>query len=350
MALKGQLKSFLAVIALAGAVALVVVQVVRVGQNTRTEAVLLSALQFLLSILFTWVIAEAAASEFFLERKKSVAVGAFRRIKELEQCLDRMEIYLRKSSKAESSGLQAVQACLENAQYTVQSSIGDWSDVIGDEIRITKEIERLRGYRSRLIGRSKGSLEDANAQAGVGVLEQKLDKLIRRLPPELQQIAVEQEEVQSDSFADCVETIAFLFERDHELILEAPCGNAGFEYRDDCTEVSEGDEMFLAHPSVSDDVLCVYHESGKNIGTVRDHCGGWNDKRFGQVMDVYLGKRPLPSALGGAPVRCTVSGITDRALDGRLYLRLSLKEPPSLRCATFIQDYHQSREVEWHDN
>lgn len=66
-------------------VALVLIQVGRSEIATKLESALLSGLQFLASLAFAWVLSFWVFEIGYKDKQKKFALGAFRRIKEIER-------------------------------------------------------------------------------------------------------------------------------------------------------------------------------------------------------------------------------------------------------------------------
>lgn len=213
------------------AVVTLVTQIIRCGaEMTTTETALFGILQFVFSIAFAWILSRASYKKEFEENQKKFAIAAYRRIREIEHTVSRLLTRIKSrrsgSSPEINQELDVLQEVTSSILTTSRSSISDWADIIGDEITIVEELEKLRQERSSYI-------EDADLRAftlptegfsGIAPLKERLDawnekvaELFERLPASLQ--VIERQEV-PEGFSRMKTEMAFWDElQDHKCIV-----------------------------------------------------------------------------------------------------------------------------------
>lgn len=134
----------------------VILEIVSSGsETTRTETTLFGILEFVFSVGFAWMLARTTFRKEFEEHQKSFAVAAYRRIREIERTMSRLlsrtKSKIRDSSDELKNELEVIQEIAVGVCDTARSSIGDWSDIIGDEISTIDKIEELRSREQQLL-------------------------------------------------------------------------------------------------------------------------------------------------------------------------------------------------------
>jgi hypothetical protein len=141
------------------------VQVARVGGQTQTEAALFNILQFSLSLTASVLLARASIGKEYHDRQRTLALSAFRRIREIELSLDRLTWYI--SQKMESRGgsdcgeLETIGQSVLGLKASTNSALRDWSDIIGDQIEKIERMEELEKQRISLLSESYSELPHA---------------------------------------------------------------------------------------------------------------------------------------------------------------------------------------------
>jgi hypothetical protein len=159
---------------LLGVVALIIIQVSTASHATALEVALFNVLQFIFSLIFAWLLSHAVSEDQFRERQKRFAMACFRRVKEIERSLLRLQDYVmitRSAGREElSEAISVIRIGLEGAQDNVRSSIADWGDVIGSALEVANEVSRLQALRQpdakdssgRIIDRLSEHMEEVN--------------------------------------------------------------------------------------------------------------------------------------------------------------------------------------------
>jgi hypothetical protein len=129
-------------------VVVITLQILYSGPNTtKLETSLFSILQFILSLAFSWLIARISLLGEFRKSQKSFAVAAFRRILEINSAIERLlsRVSIRKGFKTETKQeLDIIYEIGLGIRESINSSISDWRDIIGDEIETVTRIRELQ--------------------------------------------------------------------------------------------------------------------------------------------------------------------------------------------------------------
>ena len=124
-----------------------VIQISYDDQTTELETSLFNLLQFLLTVGFAWFTSKASSKQEFEENIRQFAFSAYRRILDLDRSLSRLvsRVNLIRSSYPDERihELDIITAHTSSMGDTVRSSIADWSDVIGDEIKKQQKLQEL---------------------------------------------------------------------------------------------------------------------------------------------------------------------------------------------------------------
>ena len=117
-------------------------------QTTQRETVLFNLLQLLLTLGFSWYGSRAVSGKSFEKSIKKFAIGAYRRISDIDEILGRLqsrlqEIVGRREKAADYSELSVVSAIVEDTKQIINASILDWTDVIGDELMAVNRVKDL---------------------------------------------------------------------------------------------------------------------------------------------------------------------------------------------------------------
>ena len=126
-------------------------QIARANESTSTETALFSVLQFIFSVAFAWLLARTSFRSEFLENQRNFAIAAFRRIKSIERAVTRLLSHsaMTEEDVRENPRMTALREIGLGLRDSIDASIADWADVIGDEIEIVQELESLRSRRLR---------------------------------------------------------------------------------------------------------------------------------------------------------------------------------------------------------
>jgi hypothetical protein len=168
-------------------------------QLTQRETALFGALQFLLTVGFTWLSTRALSRRDFEDSLRRFAIGAYRRIADIDRMTRRMQSETRnmlaQAGETEARNLAVIEAIATDTCQVVRSSISDWGDVIGDELLAIERISRLEQEKELLEGQREAAPPDEASSSAkdqkVTELKKSIEALVLRLPPRLQLDAVE---------------------------------------------------------------------------------------------------------------------------------------------------------------
>ncbi len=279
--LSQRLRAWATFICLVGVLGLIFVQVLFAETASRLESSLFNVLQFVFSLAFTWLLAGSISEAHFRNAQRSFAISAFRRIKEIERSISRLQTHVEPSENLLSDSLKEtisiVRAGLASTQDNIRSSIADWSDVIGDEIEVANEVERLANIRDEITthdakpAKSSGDdrlnkkLEEINAQ---------ISELKDQLPKEIANSILDSDEAEEFGYRDAVKMMQD----------ESSSGRLVFwvywESQDTLTgdphNLKVGDKLQIARALTRhrSDVLLA-HLDGKSIGVVLNKYGDY---------------------------------------------------------------------------
>lgn len=284
---------------------LVFVQVSQSETMTKLESALISGLQFLASLAFAWVLAFWTFENGYKDKQKKFALGAFRRIKEIERNLIRTTDSVDESIKAGDDFrlcLEVVKANLVNAQDTVSSSIYDWSDIIEDEIEISAQIEKLEQSMSA----KRDEPNEKNAEA-------EIEKLSSKLPPSLRQTVREQPNRESRISEAKSYLLQQVVENGHLDMRAFWAVDDGF--MGESSKLNVGDVVWIARGFTKNRIgaILAYDHAGNSVGVIVNRCSALRVAYdiFSSAMDEIFQKQLRPTQFGGKPVEAVVTGIEE---------------------------------------
>lgn len=287
-------------------IGLVVVQVTNSSNPTKLEVSLISALQYICSIGFTWLLSIIVFNSTYKDKQKKFAIGAFRRVKEIERNIKRTQEHIKQSLKDEEdlkSCLSVAEFSLINAQDTINSSIADWADIIEDEIEISAQIERLETL----------STDNTKSKSTSDSVNQEIATLSKKLPPELRhELLVERSKV-----GQIKEAVVYLGKKilDDGFIRLRCFWEPRNGLMQDLSDISVGSKVYIAR-GITDTrtgAILIYNEKGESLAVVTNRC---NELRvpydvFADALDEVFGRTLRPKMFGGHPVQAEVVKIED---------------------------------------
>lgn len=339
---------------LVGTVGLVILQVATANTATKTESALYSVLQFIFSLAFAWILTKVVTEQQFIESQRKFAIGAFRRIREIERSLNRTQRYVTNaeasSERSAVSDLAVIRAGLLNAQDAVRSSIADWADIIGDEIEVTNEIRRLKQLKSETDdGVQDGEVNRPDEKRSprameVTTLEDRIEKLASALPAEIRADLDEEE----DEEELALDYLGDLWKQNRFLELTA-FWEPGDSFAGSVDEIDAGTSLYIARGLTEhrNGVFLVYDANGKWIGVVTNECAelGCDYDGFVRALEKFYDRPLLPKSFGGIPLAATVIDIENfNATTERRYFRLRISTLPEHPCIEGITEDEESTE------
>ncbi len=300
---------------------------------SKTESTLFNVIQFVFSIVFAWLLSAFIGESQFVESQRKFAIGAFRRIKEIERSINRTQKYVEYMESGADELIKckvvAVKGGLSSMQDTVRSSIADWSDIIGDEIHIANEIVKLKKIReessdtqARGEGDSSSSSELARAR--------KLAQLAESLPKELaNDLDIEEVDPVDEVVSDLVQEWRENQETNLRCFWEIDSG-----FGSDLSGLKEGDRVFVAHGMTESrrGALMLVNDSDVQIAVVTNGsiCGY---DEFVEGMEEFYGRSFIPKIFGGSPPTAIIKNIEEYKHDNeRQYLTVAIEQSPKHPC------------------
>lgn len=284
-------------------IVVVMVQVDRSESITKLESALLSGLQFLISLVFSWVLSFWVFEIGHKEKQKKFALGAFRRIKEIERNIVRTADYVDDSIQNGDDlrpCLGVVKANLTNARDTVLSSIYDWSDIIEDEIEISAQIEKLERALS---------IPDDEPVSKTASVE--IEKLSRKLPPSLRQ-AVRDDRSNRSSTKEAVSYLKQQFRENGSLNLRG-FWEAKDSFMKEPESLKAGDVLYIARGITKNrtGVILAYDADGKSVGVITNRGSPlqMGYAVFADGLDELFGRTLRPKLFGGTPIEAIVTRV-----------------------------------------
>ncbi|PKN21884.1 MAG: hypothetical protein CVU68_06120 [Deltaproteobacteria bacterium HGW-Deltaproteobacteria-3] len=312
----GKLLAF--VILLAASIGLVVVQVLNSSNTTKLEVSLINALQYICSIGFTWLLSVVVFNNTYNDKQKKFAIGAFRRVKEIERNIKRTREYIDQSLKDGGdlkSCLSVAKFSLVNAQDTINSSISDWADIIEDELEISAQIERL----------GSSSINDIGYKTENRNVKKEIASLSKKLPPELRHNV----SVEFDKRHQIKEAVVYLGKKiiDDEFIELRGFWEPRTGLMKDLAGVEVGSKVYIARgiTETRTGAILMYNEAGESLAVVTNRCIGAPYDVFADAIDEVFGGTLRPKMFGGHPVQAEVIKIDDfNPKSERQYLRVKV--------------------------
>lgn len=309
---------------------LVVYQVNTVDTATKTEATLFNIIQFIFSIIFAWLLSAFMGESQYIESQRKFAIGAFRRIKEIERSINRTEKYLGylEHTKDEiiKSKIIAVKGGLASMQDTVRSSIADWSDIIGDEIQISKEIDKLKKLRN-------DSMDIQNNQSTtIEDVDAKINKLMESLPQEL----LRELEIENDNIVEeCIEELADLWIENEGIILDCFWEKESTMIESiDALKVNDRLQLARGMTENRTGALMLYNDNHQQVAVVTNVCTNeaeYDD--FVESLEKFYNRKFIPSMLNGNPLSVKILHIEDFNHESeRQYLSVIIEKSPNHPC------------------
>ncbi len=112
------------------------------------ETTLYNALELGLSLGFGWILQRIDARKQFQESLKQFAISAYRRITDIEKSVNRIRNTIEKTRMTYPRGkvheLDILRMVAEELENTVNSSIADWTDILGEDLEKKDRIEELQ--------------------------------------------------------------------------------------------------------------------------------------------------------------------------------------------------------------
>lgn len=325
-------KQFCAAVLVLGVISLSILQISIAESASKTELALTNLLQLIFSFGFAWIVASYFSEKDFLKDQKKFAIGAYRRIKDIELNITRAQRLISDAQDLadfrNSSSHQTVMINLLCIQESVSSSVADWRDIVGDDTGLTKEISRLTDVMSRtdhLESGYFGGLGEKNS--GVNDLNKELSRLGADIPDKVKYHFKKKEK--SYRFGNY-------------FFLEAINNNYNIKLRgvwdpndsltDDTSVFKLKETLFISRgvTELRGEVLLAYDNSNNEIGVIENKFFEYNKKlvtEYQEFLDIFediLGYKFLPVIDGGVPLPIILTSIDGASVGGHIRFTANL--------------------------
>lgn len=317
---KDTVQNYFAIALLIGVLAITFLQIINADATTKTESALFNILQFIFSVGFSWIISRHFSQLSFVESQKKFAIGAFRRIKEIERSIGRAQ-HLLTTDKSSFDGKQensheAVMMSLLSAQDAVNSSIADWGDIIGDEIHLTKEIDRLKGLRKSADKFEREYLDNLKVKkkSDEDIIKE-ISELKSALPPSLR---IDEDDDKSYQYELAETLLKNEIEETGKIMLR------GFWEKDDSfsgdlSAINPGDKLYISRGFTENrpNVILTFDENDNWVGVITNKFIQEDDEisldydSFLDFFEYCIGYKLTPKQFGGVPLPITIEEIDD---------------------------------------
>lgn len=325
-------KTLLAVLLAVGTVALFIAQIVLTKDASSTELALINVLQIISSLGASWLVSSHFSEVGFLDSQKKFAIGAFRRIKEIERAIQRAQQLLSSDDSGKedspSKNLRPVMICMLSAQDAVNSSIADWGDIIGDEIHLTKEISRLQGLRKNSEKFEREYFNSLKASVkSQEEIESKINVLRAELPASLRYDSSDIDKAAELAIAD------FNNEIDEFGTLELTAAwepEDSFGAYEGNIEIGKTLYIYRGYTEARSNALFVHNEEGVAVAVVfnkfREYCDGvaMGYDHFVDLLEICLDTNLAPSTTGRKPLPVRVTALFDANEAGYRHFTITL--------------------------
>lgn len=261
-------------------------------QTTKIETTLFGILELVFSIGFAWLLARRSYRKDFDERQKSFAVAAYRRILEIERAISRLLARVTRKMQESRGGikleLDVIKEMATGVCDTTLSSVGDWSDIIGEEITKIKEIETVRRKEQNLKLEFDDNLKynsdidkEKEYEKKVEELENLKKSLIESLPKNLQIIASSEAE-EEDSARDMFRKLKAVYEEKGTFQLEGFWAEKD-GFTGDLKDLEPGNvlSVTLADVGERESCLTVFDKNSKPLGILINRIHTWGPVKGG---------------------------------------------------------------------
>lgn len=317
---KDTVQNYIAIALLIGVLVISFFQVINADETTKTESALFNILQFIFSVGLSWIISRHFSQLSFVESQKKFAIGAFRRIKEIERSISRAQHLLASDKRIvdgqQESSHESVMMSLLSAQDAVNSSIADWGDIIGDEIHLTKEIDRLKGLRRSADKFEREYLDNLKVKnkSSEDILNE-ISELKSALPPSLRI----DEEVDKSYQYELAETLL-----QNEIESTGKISLQGFwemddSFSGDLSKVKPGDRLYISRGFTEkrSNVILAFDENEDWVGVItnkfiqEDNEINLDYESFLDFFEHCIDYKLTPKQFGGVPLPITIDQIYD---------------------------------------
>jgi len=183
-------------------------------QINQTTNFLIETIKLSSTLSFAWYTQKILARQEYLRNLKERAVSAYRRITDLKSSISilRVEIddILSHDSKIDQKSLETLRIAANLIQITAESSVADWGDIIGEEIKIARTVDQLRKEEAELLLSSRVGWLEKETEEKLAKIREEIGNLKDELPLALQVNATEEALPREGRFDKKVEAHFFI--------------------------------------------------------------------------------------------------------------------------------------------
>lgn len=239
--------------------------------STQKELILFNIVQFILIIGFTWFGTRAISAGEYEQSLKRFAVGAYRRIIDVDIILNRLKGMIANRHPERHAcefcpELTTITAVIDDAKQMTRSSVLDWSDIIGEELLTIQSIQELEKERELSIGSNIQTKTDGNAKKEQKRIEEKLNDLLKSLPVTMRMMA-EKDKFSKLNKKHIIKWLENMHFDEDGLILNALSGGDNYGDVEALQKFSVGETLYI---SIDENGVSIntYNREGLNVGRV----------------------------------------------------------------------------------
>jgi hypothetical protein len=278
------------------ALAVLLWQVLRVSSQphtTETEALLFNILQFVLTVLFSWLSTRALSQLEFEQSLKRFAISAYRRVADIERMVGRLQSEIKgmisDAPKNETLNLRIVEAIVSDTTQVVRSSISDWGDVIGDELLAIEKIKRLEREKAELRKAEPSERSGLEIDKARQQIEKSIAAIASKLPARLRLEAGTQRDDEYSVWR-ASRKLAIRHEREGGLLMTAVRGGKNYPHEGTLDGMASGTP--LEARKTQDGSMDVVDDKGNALGRLLNETELQYDP-FVAALDLCYGSTPV---------------------------------------------------------
>lgn len=317
---------FLAVLIISAVVIFYLQFQIPANETTDRERFLFNGIEFGFSLGIGFYLQKIESRRQYLSELKRFAISAYRRITDIGKIVNRLQSEINPliAQVDNNNEIQTINAYISALSLTIDSSISDWVDIIGDELHTIDRITQLQEEKKIL---------DMNGLPKSGELSinkfNKLDKQIEELKellPDSLKLSMRSVDIPSQ-LDNQVKLLQDLHYRDNGLVLNVVGGHGHGDT--DWEDINIGDK-FVSNLLYSGGID-VFDENRRLIGRILNTFGQGNYDDFGLALKGCYGDCKLELE---AIYLSKVSSLSaDSTEDKKVYiyngLKLKVLNPPN---------------------
>ena len=245
-------------------------------QSTKLETSLFSILQFICSLGFSWFLARLSLGDEFQRSQRQFAISAYRRIIEINNAVNRLitRSTTNKDDFDTTHELDVINEIGIGIRESIRSSISDWADIIGNEIKAVEKIQLIREQQT-IEQQMEGFPVGAKSQSQENESNRAIEQLLSTLPSSLKIVA---DDIGRDYSSRREKGRKRLLREVKEKgYIEVEGFHESPDFETDIYNFKEGD---ILHVRTGDDkgsrigVIIAYDDNGSSVGVIVNKLSG----------------------------------------------------------------------------